>query len=89
MLGGGVDLRYIQEILGHKSSKTTEIYPVRNICYSYLCAKILDRYFYKLSGFSNGVYTHVSNRDLRKITSPLDLILKGGKHELGKCQFHL
>ena len=26
ILGSGVDLRYIQEILGHKSSKTTEIY---------------------------------------------------------------
>jgi len=25
-LEGGVDLRYIQELLGHKSSKTIEVY---------------------------------------------------------------
>jgi len=81
VLESGVDLGVL---LGHKSSKTTENYPVRNICCSYLCDKILDRYFYKLSGISNGVYTHVNNKDLRKITSPLDLILKGGKHGLEK-----
>ncbi len=39
-------MRYIQELLGHKNSKTTEI------------------------------YTHVSNKDLSKIKSPLDLIMK-------------
>jgi site-specific recombinase XerD len=50
LLESGVDLRYIQELLGHKSSKTTEI------------------------------YTHVSNKDLSRIQSPLDsLQLKRGK----------
>ncbi len=44
LLENGVDLRYIQELLGHKSSKTTEI------------------------------YTHISNKNLSKITNPLDLI---------------
>ncbi|GAI09903.1 unnamed protein product, partial [marine sediment metagenome] len=33
-----------------------------------------DRYFYKLSGISNGVYTHVSNKFLGKIKSPLDAL---------------
>lgn len=42
LLENGTDLRYIQELLGHKSSRTTEI------------------------------YTHVSNRDIRNIPSPLD-----------------
>lgn len=52
LLESGTDLRYIQELLGHKSSKTTEI------------------------------YTHVSNKDIGKIKSPLDLITdSGGKNE--------
>ena len=42
LLESGVDLRYIQELLGHESSKTTEI------------------------------YTHVSNKNLKDIKSPLD-----------------
>ena len=50
LLENGVDLRYIQELLGYKSSKTTEI------------------------------YTHVSNKDLSQIKSPLDRLFekKGG-----------
>jgi len=55
LLESGVDLRFIQELLGHKSSKTTEI------------------------------YTHVSNKFLGSITSPLDnlkedVILKDNYH---------
>jgi len=48
LLEGGTDLRYIQELLGHKSSKTTEI------------------------------YTHVSEKEIGRIKSPLDTIGKGG-----------
>lgn len=46
LLEQGVDLRYIQELLGHSSSTTTEI------------------------------YTHISQRSLANIKSPLDRILE-------------
>lgn len=44
LLEGGTDLRYIQELLGHMSSKTTEL------------------------------YTHVTEKDIRRIKSPFDWI---------------
>ena len=48
LLEAGTDLRYIQRLLGHKKSTTTEI------------------------------YTQVADRDLAKIRSPADELLKGG-----------
>ncbi|MFL0248296.1 site-specific tyrosine recombinase/integron integrase [Candidatus Clostridium stratigraminis] len=46
LLESGIDLRYIQELLGHSSSKTTEI------------------------------YTHVTQKNISNIQSPLDKMLK-------------
>lgn len=47
LLEGGVDLRYIQELLGHQSSKTT------------------------------GIYTHMTEKGIKNIQSPLDKIMLG------------
>jgi site-specific recombinase XerC len=52
LLERGTDLRYIQELLGHQSVKTTEI------------------------------YTHVTNRSLGRIRSPLDYLVKDYEQDL-------
>jgi len=48
LLEGGTDIRYIQELLGHSSTRTTQI------------------------------YTHVTQRELGKIRSPLDVPVEEG-----------
>lgn len=51
LLEGGTDIRYIQELLGHKSSRTTQI------------------------------YTHVTDKRLSKIRSPLDMMTMEPKNK--------
>jgi hypothetical protein len=63
----GTDLRYIQERLGHESSKTTEIYPV-GIYYNSWESSINTE-------FSNGVNTHVTEDSFKKFKNPLDGII--------------
>jgi len=55
LLEQGIDLRYIQELLGHKISKT----PIQS---------------FFLTGQATEIYTHVSNKEIGKIKSPLDSI---------------
>ena len=56
LLEQGVDIRYIQTLLGHESTKTTEI------------------------------YTHISNKSLAKISSPLDKILRDKQKDNSNLQ---
>lgn len=53
LLEAGTDIRYIQELLGHQSLRTTEI------------------------------YTHVSKKNLGRIQSPLDSLIRGRDEEKG------
>jgi len=55
LLEQGIDLRYIQELLGHESSRTPEI------------------------------YTHVSNKSLGAIVSPIEPIMRRKVNENPKA----
>ena len=64
LLEAGEDLRYIQKILGHNSSKTTEIYPV-----GYVYNTLQNG---RKEILSYGVNTHITKKGLSRIQSPLD-----------------
>jgi site-specific recombinase XerD len=74
----GVSLRHIQLLLGHTSSKTTEIYPV-GIYYISWKSSINTE-------FSNGVNTHIANTALAKIKSPLDRFFEDNANDTNMLQ---